>query len=663
VADAAAFLHAQGLCHADIKPENLLLTSKDSGADVKLVDFGLTTEVRDGSAHLRHPSPCCHASFGLPSRSFLHLPSPLAPSPPHPLAPSPPRPLPLPATSCPQIRNVSEAKPGTFAYWPPEGFVDSAAIGKPTDMWSIGVVLFVLLSGYHPFDPTGEADDDELIRRIQHNKPDFDDPVWEQISSSGRSLINSLLCADPKRRLTIEQLLQHPWLLQGGSATSEPLVQTEARLKQFRKSTAALRAAVFATILQQQQQRSSNASGGSGGSGRGPAEATQDPGAAAPSFSFGAFFGRAKPQPQQGKGTASSAVAAHRPTPPPSEELKRFDSAGSRGRMLEAEMLASAFRVFDPEGKGFITESDLGRVLDSLGQRSTTAQELHATLAEATRADREGRRVLYGDFVELMTSTEKRRYAKGDVIFHQGDPPDGFHLLLSGSVAVQRDRKRVDTLNAGEYFGETALLSDAPRQASIVCLESVEVLQLSREDFETGFLHSKGRPPPVSAGSRPNDGVGVPSSAVRSAEAAARQALGFIQMVSHMHHSTLRKGEAAFLEGDEGDRFFIIEDGEVLVEAQGRTLNRLHAGDCFGELALIKKAPRNATVRCDSSACRLLSMDVAAFSTLMRRSAVVHQDLESLARSRDYQANAEKSDGQQQQQQQQQQQRHGQKRE
>jgi serine/threonine protein kinase len=64
VADATAFLHAQGLCHADIKPENLLLTSKDADAAVKLVDFGLTTEVR----------------------------------------------------------SVGKSKPGTWAYWPPEAF-------------------------------------------------------------------------------------------------------------------------------------------------------------------------------------------------------------------------------------------------------------------------------------------------------------------------------------------------------------------------------------------------------------------------------------------------------------------------------------------------------------------------------------------------------------
>ena len=75
---------------------------------------------------------------------------------------------------------------------------------------------------------------------------------------------------------------------------------------------------------------------------------------------------------------------------------------------------------------------------------------------------------------------------------------------------------------------------------------------------------------------------------------------------------------------------------EVVVEAKGGApLKRLHTGECFGELALIKKAPRNATVRCDAPRCKLLSMDVDAFSRLMRRSASVHDDIETLAKERE----------------------------
>ena len=227
-------------------------TSKRSDAAVKLVDFGLTTEVR----------------------------------------------------------SVSEAKPGTWAYWPPETF-GGGPIGKSTDMWSLGVVLFVMLSGYHPFDPTGETDDETLQQRILLEQPDFDDPVWDEISAEAKGLIRALLRRDPAHRLTIEQLLQQPWLTH--SASSDPLLRTERGLRRFRQSTAALRAASFAAIVQQQQV-----------------------------------------QQQAQQHAVASDGGRHK-----DRRLARGDSMAitNKAAMLEADMLANAFRVFDPDGKGYITES------------------------------------------------------------------------------------------------------------------------------------------------------------------------------------------------------------------------------------------------------------------------------------------------------------------
>ena len=557
VADAAAFLHAQGLCHADIKPENLLLTERGPQGQVKLVDFGLTTE----------------------------------------------------------LRSPRKSKPGTWAFWPPEAFGDGS-VGKPTDMWAIGVVLFILLSGYHPFDPTGDATDEELQKQILDGAADWNDPVWENVSTEAKGLVAALLRTDPAKRLSIEQLLQESWLRSGG-ARSEPLPQSDGRLRRFRQSTAQLRAAVFATILQQQHHarphEASAPSAPAAEAGGGAAAA-----AAATATPFSRLTAYLNPS-----GRAQPAK------PPPQTQLRRHDTRS--GRMLEADMLGSAFRVFDPEGKGFITEDDLGRVLASLGKSDASAQELHNTMHEAARADREGKRVLYGDFIDLMSSTERRRYAAGELVCKEGDPADGFYLLLSGSVDVlkQEDGSRapptkVDTLVAGEYFGETALLSHAPRRATLKCNEAVEVLRLSREDFEAGFV----RPPGAA------DGSAAKSEAMAGAELKARQALGFIQMVSSMQRSTLSRGETAFREGDVGDRFFILEGGHVEVERGGEVVNTLQEGDCFGELALLTGEPRNATVRCSTGSCQLLSMGVADFSLLMRRSASVHSDLEGLARTR-----------------------------
>ena len=458
IADAAAFLHSQGLCHADIKPENVLLTSAGPEGRVKLVDFGLSCE-------------------------------------------------------------ANKVKPGTWAYWPPEAFSLDRPASLESDMWAIGVCMFILLSGYHPFDPHGDTDDTTLQQRIVRAEPDFNDPVWATVSTDAKTLVNCLLCREPRDRMTIEQLLQHPWLRHGGIASCEPMPQSEQRLKRFRKPSS-LRAAVFATIVRQQQ--------------------TQHP---------------------------------HAP--------RRSHSRGAHA--LEADMLTSAFRVFDPEGKGFIDEHALQRVLSTMGQGAASPQELHATLSDAAVSDREGKRVLYGDFIEMMGQTQIQRYAPGELIFQEGDEADGFLLLLSGSAEVLQklpdgSLMQVSTLSNGDSFGETALLSHARRNATVRCTDTVEVLRLSREDFEAGFL-------------------GAGDAGVDEVQKAASHTLAFIRMISRMQRSTLAAGQCVFHEGDVGDRFFIIEEGNFSVENSGKRLSSLSSGDCFGETALLKGAPRNVRAR------------------------------------------------------------------
>eukprot|EP00966_Prymnesium_polylepis_P304227 7028721-Prymnesium_polylepis.1 len=142
--------------------------------------------------------------------------------------------------------------------------------------------------------------------------------------------------------------------------------------------------------------------------------------------------------------------------------------------------------------------------------RTADEGEVSAYLQEATQGDRAGSRVMYGDFIEVMNNTNKALFKTNDTIFSEGDPPDGFHLILSGSVEVLQAGKVVARLDAGEYFGETALLSEAPRNATVRCPEPVETLRLSRDDFEAGFLTQAAD-------------VGVK-------EATLKQSLGFIQM-------------------------------------------------------------------------------------------------------------------------------------
>ena len=138
---AVALMHAQGLCHADIKPENLLLTGEGK---LKLVDFGLATKA------------------GL----------------------------------------KAEVRPGTWAYWPPEAWDVGWGGSLPADMWAAGVILYVVLAGCHPFDPAGDATAEEMGNAIRVGEPSFEGEEWAGVSPGAVELVRGLLRKDLQRRLS-----------------------------------------------------------------------------------------------------------------------------------------------------------------------------------------------------------------------------------------------------------------------------------------------------------------------------------------------------------------------------------------------------------------------------------------------------------------------------
>ena len=90
----------------------------------------------------------------------------------------------------------------------------------------------------------------------------------------------------------------------------------------------------------------------------------------------------------------------------------------------------------------------------------------------------------------LLASAQRRRYARGEVVFHEGDRGDTLHLLVMGRVAVQTTTRMgevvtVNVLGPGASFGELALVDPASRRvATILALEAVETLRLSRSAFD-----------------------------------------------------------------------------------------------------------------------------------------------------------------------------------
>jgi len=188
LASALQFLHKKGIAHRDLKPENVLCEYEDQLCPVKLCDFDLGSGIKFNS----------------------ELTSPIS----------------TPALLTPV---------GSAEFMAPEvveAFMDDSerdlAYDKKCDLWSLGIIMYILLCGYPPFSGNcgsqcgwnqGEpcnACQELLFHSIQDGHFDFPDTEWREISLEAKDLISKLLVKDPRKRLSAEQVLEHPWVKFGG---------------------------------------------------------------------------------------------------------------------------------------------------------------------------------------------------------------------------------------------------------------------------------------------------------------------------------------------------------------------------------------------------------------------------------------------------------------
>ena len=160
ILSAVSYLHAHDIAHRDLKPENLLSSGSGEGEIIKIADFGFSK------------------NFG--EEKLM--------------------------TSC-----------GSPGYVAPE-VLTSESYDKSVDMWSVGVILYILLCGYPPFYADNAP---ALFKKIMEVQYDFDDPSWEDVSSDAKNLIRHLLVGEPSKRYTAEQCLHDPWVT--GTQSDKPL--------------------------------------------------------------------------------------------------------------------------------------------------------------------------------------------------------------------------------------------------------------------------------------------------------------------------------------------------------------------------------------------------------------------------------------------------------
>ncbi|KAK6288187.1 hypothetical protein POUND7_014366 [Theobroma cacao] len=171
----AAECHLRGLVHRDMKPENFLFKSTRADSPLKATDFGLSDFIR-------------------PGKRFQDI-------------------------------------VGSAYYVAPE--VLKRRSGPESDVWSIGVITYILLCGKRPF---WDKTEDGIFKEVLKNKPDFRRKPWPTISNSAKDFVKKLLVKDPHARLTAAQALSHPWVREGGNASEIPVdISVLNNLRQFVK--------------------------------------------------------------------------------------------------------------------------------------------------------------------------------------------------------------------------------------------------------------------------------------------------------------------------------------------------------------------------------------------------------------------------------------------
>ena len=150
---AIYYLHSYGIVHRDLKPENILMTDLSPKADIRLLDFGLSKIIGNDEK--------CTEPYG--TLSFV--------------APE-----------------VLQGKP----------------YDKSVDLWSIGIITFLLLCGYLPFDD--KHSEREIARQTIQDPVPFEDKIWNKYSPEAKTFVEGLLQKKPEKRYSIKEVLEHPWI-------------------------------------------------------------------------------------------------------------------------------------------------------------------------------------------------------------------------------------------------------------------------------------------------------------------------------------------------------------------------------------------------------------------------------------------------------------------
>ena len=175
ILQAVNYLHSHGVCHRDLKPENILFSSMEPNSQLKIIDFGLSKVLKE-------------------------------------------------------IDQIMKGEVGTLYYMAPE--VITGNYNEKCDVWSCGVILYIILSGHPPFYSKNE---EKLKQKICSMKYNFDLPAFEKISDDAKDLIKKIL-VKAEERPTIAEVLESPWVKENAPRASKKEIQVDwGHIKKYSK--------------------------------------------------------------------------------------------------------------------------------------------------------------------------------------------------------------------------------------------------------------------------------------------------------------------------------------------------------------------------------------------------------------------------------------------
>ncbi|CAI5532386.1 unnamed protein product [Closterium sp. Naga37s-1] len=308
------YCHSMNVVHRDLKPENFLFANHSDDAPLKTIDFGLSLYFTPGEP-------------------------------------------------------ISAGLAGSPLYLAPEMVrTNGCHYGPEVDVWSAGVILYMLLCGYCPF-PTDLPTMDDLFCAIMYDEIDYESDPWPLISEQAKEVVRGMLDRNPETRLTAKQVLEHPWVSEAGVAPDTPLDPTVfSRLKRYAAMThiRKLASQVVAQQLTEEEilgmreifnQLDMDHSG---------------------SLSLDEMRrGLQKMGARMNEGELRQLYSAMDVNDSESIDMNEFFAATlGLNRMIKEENLHQAFQYFDKDGSGFITRDELTQVCEEFGIGPENVEEM-----------------------------------------------------------------------------------------------------------------------------------------------------------------------------------------------------------------------------------------------------------------------------------------------